>query len=251
MTGALFLLVVLLTEGWRLSPIEAAAVVSATPIATVLARPLARHYPDRGAKLAAGAVLLGGGLLALGLLPGAGVGWTIAPQVLIGFGLALALPGLTARALAGRDPEGRRAAVTIAARHLGVVAGIVVMTPIFDAQLADEYEAAELSGTALLLDAPLPPSTKFDLGDALATEIQAADGELPSVAAAFETVTPPLGYEAEQDELRRRLEGEVDRAATHAFSPSFGAAAVISLLALVPIALARRRELSPPGEVEV
>ena len=38
LTGALFLLVVLLTEGWGASPLEAALIVSAMPVATLLAR---------------------------------------------------------------------------------------------------------------------------------------------------------------------------------------------------------------------
>ena len=74
--------------------------------------------------MAAGAVAVAGGLAGLGLLPGAEPYWTLAPQALIGIGIALTLPGLTGRALAGRDPAGRRAAGTIAARHVGIVLGL-------------------------------------------------------------------------------------------------------------------------------
>ena len=44
-------------------------------------------------------------------------------------------------------------------------------------------------------------------------------------------------------ELRDELQDQLDRGATHAFSPSFGLAALLGLLALIPIGLARRVEL--------
>jgi hypothetical protein len=43
--------------------------------------------------------------------------------------------------------------------------------------------------------------------------------------------------------LRDDLQDQLDRAATHAFSASFLIAAALGLLALLPIALARRVEL--------
>ena len=46
-------------------------------------------------------ILIAGGLAALALVPSASIGWTLAPQALIGAGLALTLPGLTGDALTG------------------------------------------------------------------------------------------------------------------------------------------------------
>jgi MFS family permease len=239
LTGALFLLVVMLTEGWRYSPLEAAAVVSAMPLATVLAGILARGLGESRAVLAAGAIAIAAGVGALGLIPEADWWWVIAPQVLVGAGIALSLPGLTDRALGGRDPEGRRASGTIAARHLGVVAGIVLLTPVFDAQLDSEYDAVRRSGTALLLDAPLSPGTKIELGEAIADDVVAADGALPSLEPAFASAEPEPDQASAYSELKQQLEGEVDAAATHAFSPAFLAAGALALLALIPIATAR------------
>ena len=97
LTGALFLLVILLTEGFALSPLEAAATVSAIPLATFSARLISRRVgPPRSAAMT-GAIAVAGGLTALGLLPAASFGLTIPPQLLIGAGLALALPVLTER----------------------------------------------------------------------------------------------------------------------------------------------------------
>ena len=241
LTGAIFLLVVMLTEGWRYSPLEAALVVTAMPIATVVAGQFAGRLGSDPPVLAAGAIAIASGLAALGLLPGDEWWWVIGPQILVGAGIALSLPGLTDRALGGRDPAGRRASGTIAARHVGVVVGIVLLTPIFDSQLEVEYEDVTQSGTALLLDAKLSPGTKIDLGEAIADDVVAADGELPSLTPAFDSVEPEAGQEPAYAKLERDLGDEIDAAATHAFSPAFLAAAAVALVSLIPIAAFWRR----------
>ncbi len=238
LTGALFLLVVMLTEGWGHSPLEAALIVTAMPVATVAASFAARGRAGGRAVMAAGAVALAGGLAALGLLPEASPAWTLAPQALVGAGIALVLPGLTGLALGGADPAGRRAAGTVAARHAGIVVGLLLLTPLFTGELTDQQRAAERSGTALLLDADLPPRTKIELGAAIARRVDRAGGRLPDVSPAFRAVTPPAGSRAEFERLERRLVDEVDRAATHAFSTVFLVAGGLALLAVVPIALA-------------
>jgi hypothetical protein len=235
LTGALFLLVIMLTEGWGHSPLETALIVSAMPVATVLARRLTRRFGQSTAAIAAGALALAGGLAALGLLPDAEPVWTLVPQAFIGTGIALALPGLTGRALAGADPVGHRAAGTIAARHVGIVLGLVVLTPLFSAELPDQQRAAERSGTALILDARLSPATKIALGAAIGEQIDRADGRLPALSPAFDAVTPPPEGRVEYARLERRIAEELDKAATHAFSAVFLIAGGIALLALVPI----------------
>ena len=67
--AALFLLVLLLIEGWRLSPIGAAIVVSATPLAALLGARLGPAVGSARARAAAGAILVSGGLGGLALLP--------------------------------------------------------------------------------------------------------------------------------------------------------------------------------------
>jgi MFS family permease len=240
LTGALFLLVVMLTEGWLFSPLEAALVVSAMPVATLAARALDRRLGDDRPVVAAGAVCMAGGLGALGLLPDAGAGWTLAPQGLVGAGIALALPGLTARALAGHDPRGRRASATIAARHAGIVLGILALTPVLSARLDAEHEAVRLSGTALVLDAPLDPDTKVALGEALGETISGAGGRLPELAPAFGEVEPLPDESGDYAALEAALTDEVDKAATHAFSLPFLGAGAIAALALLPIYAGRR-----------
>jgi MFS family permease len=234
LTAALFLLVVLLTEGWGLGPLEAAVVVSVIPLATLL---LSFLRPAAGSSrpfALAGIVAIAGGLAALGVLPGPDAELTVAPQLLIGAGLALAIPVLTQAALGGRDPAGSRAAETIAARHLGIVAGIVLLTPILSLQLGAQHDAGRDAATSLLLDAPLPPATKIEIGEVTEAAIDRADGRLPDLAPAFAAVDVEPGEEDALAELEAAIDDQLERAATHAFTLPFLGAALLALAALLP-----------------
>src|SRR5205807_6892434 len=86
LTAALFLLVLLLVDGWRRSPAVAAVTVTAVPVAALAAGPLFRGVRARTrSEAVAGSVLIAGGLTGLALLPSAELAWTVAPQVLVGF----------------------------------------------------------------------------------------------------------------------------------------------------------------------
>ncbi len=240
LTAALFLLVVMLIEGWRYGPAGAALAVSVMPIAAILARPLEQRLPIAAAA-AAGTVAVGGGLIALGLLPDASWWWLIAPQVLIGFGLGAALPALTAVAIPHAVAIAGPASWTIAARHAGVVVGLLLLTPVFTADLEAQQDRTELAGLAALLDAPLGLETKIDLAQRLADRVASADGRLPDLAPAY------AGVEGDPQEIARladELDDQLDRAGTAAFSRSLQLAGVLALLALVPLLLSsgvRRR----------
>jgi len=236
LTGALFLLVVLLTEGWGLSPIAAAATVSVIPIAALGARWVADRAGPPAAAALAGAIAIAGGLAALGVLPGASWALTLQPQLLIGIGLALTLPVLTIAALGGRDPDGERAAATIAARHAGIVVGILLIAPLLSAQLTVRQQEAIDSTTAALLDAPLPVETKVSLAAALGSRIEDADGRVPDIGPAFDSVQPAPGDIPAYEALEADIEDQIERAATSAFSWPFLAAALMAALALIPIA---------------
>lgn len=241
LTAALFLLVILLTEGWLRTPLQAAGIVSVMALSALAVAPISHLLPGGGLRrAAAGAVALAGGLVALGLLPGASAGWTIAPQILIGIGLGFALYALTSRALEGDDALLGRGAWVIAARHAGVVIGLVLLTPVFTADLKEQQSAAQQAGSARLLDAPLAPSVKLELAKAITSQIERSGGRLPDLRPAFEEVKPPPEGRRAYAELQARLTDEVRRAATQAFSRSFLLAAALALLALLPIALSGR-----------
>ncbi len=241
--AALFLLVLLLIEGWRLSPIGAAIVVSMMPLAALLGARLSGWVDDARARAAAGALLLAGGLGGLALLPKATVALTLPPQVLIGVGLALVLSALTETALAGRAPQAIHGGWTISARHAGVVIGLLALTPVFTHDIAVQQKDAINAGTAVVLDSPIRPVLKISLAKKISERLEAESGKVPNLGHVFEPLPEDEAERAEVVELRSELQDQLDRGATHAFSPSFGIAALIGLLALLPIGLARRIEL--------
>jgi len=241
--ATLFLVVLLLIEGWRMTPIEAAAVVTVLPVAALAGARLGRAVPSERMRAAAGAIFLAGGLAGLALLPGASFVYVIPPQILAGIGLALVLSALTEAAVTGRSGTGIHGGWTIAARHAGVVVGLLILTPIFTAQLDTERINALDAGTAALLDSSIPPTEKLDLGARLADQIDLQGDRVPDVRPAFEPLpTDPVARDEYEDVLGK-IEGELDRAATHAFSGSFFIAALFGLLALLPIGLTRRLDL--------
>jgi MFS family permease len=241
--AALFLLVLLLIEGWRLSPIGAAIVVSMMPLAALLGSRLGGWVADARARAAAGALLLAGGLGGLALLPKAEVVLTLPPQVLIGVGLSLVLSALTETALHGRSPQAIHGGWTISARHAGVVIGLLALTPVFTHDIAVQQKEAINAGTAVILDSPIRPTVKLGLATKISEHLDSEDGKVPNLGHVFDPLPEDEGERTEVVQLRSELQDQLDRGATHAFSPSFGIAALIALLALFPIGLARRFEL--------
>jgi MFS family permease len=241
--AALFLLVLLLIEGWRLTPIGAAIVVTAMPVAALLGSRLAPLVPDARARAAAGAILVSGGLAGLALLPHAEVALTLPPQLLIGVGLSLVLSALTETALGGRAPQAIHGGWTISARHAGVVIGLLALTPIFTHDIAQQREDAIDAGTAVILDSRVSPLVKIDLAQRIANRLGGEKGRVPTIGPAFQPLPEDPEDRAEVEQLRDELQEQLNRGATHAFSPSFLLASLLGLLALIPIALSRRVEL--------
>jgi MFS family permease len=250
LSAALFLLVIMLIEGWRHAPGEAALTVTVMPIAAIAAGGWARGRHDLAPALG-GCVLVAGGLAALGLLPGAHAAWTIAPQVAIGLGLGLALATLIGATVGDAGALARPAAWTIGARHLGIVVGLLVLTPIFTADLEHVREPGEDAGLARLLDAPLALRAKLDLARALDKQLGGTDRRLPDIDRAFAAVDVPASSRPALARLQAQLDDELDRAATKAFSRAFLAAALLAALAAgaVAVAVAASRDpRRPRGE---
>ncbi len=241
--ATLFLVVLLLIEGWRLSPIEAAAVVTVLPVAALAGARLGRGIPSERMRAAAGAIFLAGGLAGLALLPRAEVAYVIPPQILAGIGLALVLSALTEAAVSGRSAAGIHGGWTIAARHAGVVVGLLILTPIFTSQLDTERINALDASTAILLDSEIPPVEKLELGSSLADQIDIQGDRVPDIAPAFEPLPTDPVERDEYEDVLGKIEGQLDRAATHAFSSSFFIAALFGLIALIPIGMTRRLDL--------
>ncbi len=241
--AALFLLVLLLIEGWRLSPIGAAIVVSAMPLAALLGARLGPAAGSARARAAAGSILVAGGLGGLALLPKAEVALTVPPQLLVGVGLALVLSALTETALAGRAPQAIHGGWTISARHAGVAIGLLILTPVFTANIAQQRRDAIDASTAVVLDAKVDPLLKLQIAQRIEDRLEGERGKVPTIGPAFEPLPEDPEDRADVLVLREELQDQLDRGATHAFSPSFGLAALLGLLALIPIGLARKVDL--------
>jgi predicted MFS family arabinose efflux permease len=238
LVGALFLLVVLLVDGWRMSPAAAGLVVTVMPVAAIVAGRFASRAGGIVVRAAAGIVLVSGGLCALALLPHAGWGWTVPPQILVGAGIGLTLAALTERALHGRPEQAVHGGWTIASRHAGVVLGLLLISPLLASALVANEDDAERAGAAAVLDSRIPPLDKPSMAKDVLVEANRAVGRVPDVAAAFESRPDTPEYRA----LLTALEDQLDRAVTHAFSGPFLVSALLALAALVPLGLGRREQ---------
>jgi hypothetical protein len=241
LTAALFLLVLLLVEGWRRSPATAALTVSVVPVAALAARPLARLLrPPAEVEVAAGCFLIAGGLVGLAIPPSAHLAWTVAPQALVGLGLGLTVDRLTSQAMEMRLPRVQHAGWTIGARHVGVVVGLAILTPVFTADLQDAQAPAQEAIASLVLDAPLQPRDKIAIAQALGRELSDQQGRVPDLHRAFATADLEPEERPAAAQLERDLDAQLERAATRAFRDSFLIGAGLALVALLTVIAPRR-----------
>jgi MFS family permease len=239
LSAALFLLVILLVNGWNLHPAVAGAVATVMPAAAIAIGRTRHSALPSGVRAATGLLLISGGLAALGLLPHAGWAWTLPPQLLVGTGLGLTIGALTDRALRGRWPQAVHGGWTIASRHAGVVLGLLLLTPLFAHQLDRNEVEAKRAGAAIVLDSTLPPLDKFRVAGDVLRAIDRANRRLPDIQAVFK------GHydDSAGPEYRRvagRLQDQLERAVTSAFGWPFLLAAALALCGLAT--LTGRRE---------
>ena len=239
LVAALFLVVLLLVDGWGMSPAAAGLVVTVMPVTAILVARVRPRGLGTVQAVACGVILLSGGLAALALMPRAGWGWTIPPQLLVGAGLGLTIGGLTDLALRGRPDQVVHGGWTLASRHAGVVLGLVLLAPVLTSALDESRDEAIRSGAAIVLDSQIPPLDKLGVAqDVLAEVDRSSDaGELPDV----ERALADRPDDDEWDALVSGLQEQLDRAVTSAFSGPFLLAAGLALCALVPLLFVRRR----------
>jgi MFS family permease len=247
LVGALFLLVLLLVEGWGMSPAAAGLVATVMPLAAITAARLVPGTSDSRVRIASGILLVAGGLAALAFLPRAGWAWTIPPQLLVGVGLGITFAPLTERALAGREDKVVHSGWTIAARHAGVVVGLLLLAPVLSDALERNRDDAVRAGAAAVLDSRISALDKLSLAQDVLEEVDEAEqrGELPRVEPVFEDRPD----DDEHRELAAALQDQLDRAVTAAFARPFLLAVVLALAALVPVVLMRRAGARGDGRV--
>jgi MFS family permease len=239
LVGALFLGVILVIDVFGLTPLQGAAVVSAIPIATVLAGPVASSLPVPLA-VGSGAGLLACGLIGLAFLPSSAVGYAVASFALCGFGLGLSVPALTHAVLGTGTGIGREGTLTVGVRHLGLVLALAIVAPLLTSDLFAAEDVARLNGTAVVIDGRIPATTKVPLALDIRDTIDAAPrGEIPNLDAVFRRhgAGDDLAVRAVQEDLMATVRAAV----TRAFRSSFLFCALLALLALVPVAAIRRR----------
>jgi MFS family permease len=237
--GALFLSTVLLINVWQLSPLGAAGVLLVIPLATVVSGELMRARPPEIGG-AAGAVVLALGLLGLSALSHRELLGAVIMLGLCGVGLGLAFPALTRRALDTPGSAVARAARTVAAREGGLVLGLVLLTPILVGQLNAAPRHAVPAITRTIISGPGSFLEKVRLGAGLiAANAHAAQSQLPNLTPAFAGVEAGAdpGTRAQFVALQAQVQDLVQRAVTDSFQTPLEICALLSLLALIPLAV--------------
>ncbi|HET8756757.1 MAG TPA: MFS transporter [Solirubrobacteraceae bacterium] len=235
LTGVLFLLVLLLVTGWSTTPLAAAATVTVLPVAAILA---ARIRGPATTRAAAGALLIAGGVGALASTPEANVLWTIPPQVMAGVGMGLALPALATERTAAQ------AANLLAARHAGITIALAMLAPIAATRIDGAVASVREQGTALVLDARLPPLEKIQLAGAIVGDIDPVDprGELQR------SLDRAAGRVDDEDRpayatLSQRADDALVAGVRRAFAPAFAVCAALALIAALFLVPRDRRVL--------
>ena len=134
-----------------------------------------------------------------------------------------------------RLPRVRHAGWTIGARHIGVVVGLAILTPVFTADLQDAQVPAQEAIASLVLDAPLKPDDKIAVAKALGDGADQAQGPDPGPAPRVRHADLDAGERPAAAALERDLDVQLQRAATRAFRDSFLIGAGLALLALLTV----------------
>ncbi len=227
LVAALFLGVLMAIEVWRYSPAQSALLVSALPLGMILGR-LVKHAPAPVAAVG-GALLLALGLAGLAVVPGAAPVIAALSFAICGVGFDLVHEVLDASAVPPDAPPVRAGAVTVSARHAGLVLGLALIAPVLSTSLVAGIERATLGATQTMLLTELPLSDKIPVTWALREAIdEAPRGQVPDLAAEFDD----RGAEGDNAMARARddLMDTVTDAVTRSFRPAFAIAAAVGRL---------------------
>jgi MFS family permease len=245
--GALFLVVILLIDVWRLEPIAAAAVVSAIPLATYVTDRLGRGRSPVATGIG-GAVLLAAGLIGIGLMGHRQIAVATIMLALCGAGIGLAFTTLTASAMSGRGTAIVRAGRTVAARDAGLVLGLLVLTPLFVHDLDEAPKHAFPPVVAALYGSPLDKGLKDAVGGGLLKAYAATpQGQLPDLDPTFDKFRAQAdpATAAQLTTVQKNIESAIERAVTHSFRRSFLWSAAFAVLVIPLLALGRARRRQP------
>ena len=225
LVGALFLVVVLLINGFGWQPLPAALVATTLPVLAAVAERVGRGLPASGSA-AAGGALVAVGLTVLALLPSARTGLVVAGLALCGAGLGLAAQPLGTLALGGPRLE-QDAAWTVFFRHAGLVLALVAVTPVLVSSLDVLEQDAEAVAGEVVLRSELPLTTKARVLSDLA---DAADESEPSVPDVREALAARDGDDGAVSGLADRVTERLHELIARAFRDPFLLCAGFGLL---------------------
>jgi MFS family permease len=245
LVAALFLGVLLAIEVWRYSPIEGALLVSFLPVGMLVGRAL-RAAPGIDVAIG-GAALLALGLVGLAMVPGSQAVMAAIAFALCGAGFDLLHEVLDGAAVPADGPAVRASAVSVGARHAGLVLGLALIAPVLSSSIEHGIDRATLGATRTMLTTELPLSDKLPVTWSLRSAIEEAPkGQVPDMAGEFDA--RGAAGDNSMAQARDALLDTVTDAITRSFRPAFGIAAVLAGLSAIPAVLvvggasSRRRE---------
>ncbi len=255
MMGTAFMLVIYMIAMMGYSELRAGVAVSALPVVGLLLAPFAGRLTDRvgpRAPAVAGALLTSAGLFALGHLtrtaPLPDVLWRSA---LVGAGLGLSLPALTAAGMSV-VPGGFRgvgSGVLNTARQLGFLLGVAILVAVFAHTMETAVNnSADRAQELTRAQTALPGDVRAVIVDALdgarGIDVSLGMTELRKIAHPIaNVVAPKVGFLGQFTLLQLKDELEVifwDEASA-AFRWPFYTAALAALLAAAPALMLPRR----------
>jgi predicted MFS family arabinose efflux permease len=236
--GALFLSTLLLINVWGLSPIAAAGVLVVLPLMTAVTGRFARGLNPRVAA-AVGSVAVAAGVAILALVTNRAVVLCVVALALAGAGLGVAFAALTEEALSTGPTMLARVANTIAARDLGLVFGLLVLTPIFVHDLGHVQNQVEHRVATVVRASSLSPPAELGLAVGLLNAAHSApQSQLPDLDPTFHLVEKLDPFETSTlRSLQPEIESIIRGVATKAFRSSLLGAAGFALLALIVVAV--------------
>jgi hypothetical protein len=219
-------------------------VLAVLPVMTSVTGRYARGLNPRIAA-AVGSVAVGAGVALLATAHNQAVVLCVAALIMSGAGLGVAFAALTEEALSTGPTMLARVANTIAARDLGLVVGLLVLTPIFVHQIGEVKTKAKPPLTALVRDSGLSTPVQFALGIGLQRAADSAPAsELPDIHPTFALIEKfDIFGGSTLSDLEPKVESLIRGVATKAFRiPLLGAAGFAALaLIVVAVPIPRRR----------
>jgi EmrB/QacA subfamily drug resistance transporter len=206
MMGAMFMLVIFMVAMMDFTELKAGLTIATLPVAALIVAPFAGRLVDRvGPRPPAvtGALLAAAGLFAMGLLSRtAPLDQVVWRSVLVGAGIGLSLPALTAAGMGAlpADVKGAGAGMLNTARQLGFLLGVAVLVAVFAHTMTAAVNQAADKGQAMTqgqsgISQPIKDQIVKALDTARTIDATAGMSEIRKIAHPIASViAPQVGF---------------------------------------------------------